>query len=236
MKKYIKTKIESFLKRLIQKIMIKSLPKRNLNFYIEQESLKKSAEIIIEKGSLAVPFTDKFLLYNYIIDNDLITGDFLEFGVWKGESLNYFSSRVKNKKIKFYGFDSFEGLPEDWRFGFEKGTFGLDSEKPNDTNSTVYVKGWFANSIPDFLKKFPIIQPIFLHIDCDLYSSTKDVFDNLGHLIAPNSYILFDEFLGYPGFLNHEYKALVEFLNSKSLDYEIVAFNVNHEQVLVRVI
>ena len=236
MKKYIKSRIRSFFTNVINKIISESIVKRNLTFFILEESLRKSAQIIIDKGKFSVPFTSKFLLYDYIIDQKLITGDFCEFGVWKGESINYFSSRVQDKQIRFYGFDSFEGLPEDWRFGFSKGEFDLNGKKPIDTERITFIKGWFADTIPNFLKEYQISEPIFLHIDCDLYSSTKDVFNCLSNLIRPNSYILFDELLAYPGFLEHEYLALIEFLKSKNLDYEIIGFNTNHEQVLVRII
>jgi len=36
----------------------------------------------------------------------------LEFGVWKGDSIRYFAKRIPS--FKFFGFDSFEGLEEDW--------------------------------------------------------------------------------------------------------------------------
>ena len=39
-------------------------------------------------------------------------GLFLEFGVYKGTSINFISSLIPDKKI--YGFDSFGGLPEEW--------------------------------------------------------------------------------------------------------------------------
>jgi len=56
---------------------------------------------------------DRYDLYNYIIYDVLENRpiDYLEFGVWKGESLKYFSTLDQNPKSRFFGFDSFEGLP-----------------------------------------------------------------------------------------------------------------------------
>ena len=49
--------------------------------------------------------------------NDLY---YMECGVWRGESANFFS-----KFVKIHAFDSFKGLPEEWEGNAPKGTFLL---------------------------------------------------------------------------------------------------------------
>ncbi len=41
--------------------------------------------------------------------------DYLEFGVFRGETLRAWSRLNSNPGSRLFGFDSFEGLPEDWR-------------------------------------------------------------------------------------------------------------------------
>lgn len=95
-----------------------------------------------------------------------------------------------------YGFDNFEGLPKDWRFGFEKGTFAVKGLLKVRNNVSL-VKGWFKESLPKSAKIHN--QKIsFMHIDCDLYSSTKIVFDSMGDKIKAGRIIVFDEYFNYP--------------------------------------
>ena len=50
--------------------------------------------------------------------------DFLEFGVYRGDSLRSWLGLNKNPQSKFYRFDSFTGLPAQWRKN-AKGTFDV---------------------------------------------------------------------------------------------------------------
>jgi hypothetical protein len=56
----------------------------------------------------------------------------LEFGVASGNTINYISRFTQDT---VYGFDSFEGLPEKWRDGFDKGAFDRNGNMPA-VNST----------------------------------------------------------------------------------------------------
>ena len=78
-------------------------------------------------------------------------------------------------------------------------------------------------------------QISYLHIDCDLYSSTKDIFDLLGHLIAPGTVIVFDEYFNYAGWKDGEYLAFQEFVLCQSLEYQYITYNSMHEQVAILV-
>lgn len=144
------------------------------------------------------------------------TGSILEFGVFKGKTINYLAKLVPNEPI--YGFDSFEGFPNDGRTDWQQ-DFTVDGLPAVASNVTL-IKGFFDASLPKFLRENPDLPPVrLLHIDCDLYSSTKVVFDNLGHLLKPGSVIVFDELLHYGRFRENEFLAFFEFLEKNNLTF-----------------
>jgi hypothetical protein len=176
----------------------------------------------------------------YASDSVTLKGAYLEFGVCTGKSINFIAALNPHNTI--HGFDSFEGLPEDWVRGdriWPKGSLAFkDSHMipPVHHNVRLY-KGLFRDVLPEFksnILKDDLIA--FLHIDCDLYSSTRDVFENLGDRLVPGSIIVFDELYNYPGSELHEWKAFQEFLTNRSLGVEFIAYNENHEQVAVKII
>jgi len=120
----------------------------------------------------------------------------LEFGVASGKTINYISQFTDGM---VYGFDSFEGLPEKWRDGFDKGAFNRNGQLPHVNRNVELVKGWFNETLLDFIKKHDK-KVSFIHMDADLYSSTKYIFDTLKNYIDENCVIVFDELLNYPGF------------------------------------
>jgi hypothetical protein len=134
----------------------------------------------------------------------------LEFGVFSGTTLGIMANTRPMATI--IGFDSFEGLPERWRDNFEKGAFDLQSQIPPTIpeNSAVF-KGWFENTIPRLKQIMGERKVDLVHIDCDIYSSTKSIFDLLGENIRWGTFLVFDELLNYPGYAEHEMKALYEF-------------------------
>ena len=156
----------------------------------------------------------------------------MEFGVFKGESINMISG-IKSDKI-VYGFDSFEGLPEDWRMDFYKGTFNQQGNLPQVNENVRLVKGWFNETLPEFIKTHS--EPCaFIHIDCDLYSSTKMVLDTLKHQIVSGTIISFDEYYNYPGWQDDgEYKAFNDFVKENNIEFEYLARS-NLGQVSVRI-
>jgi hypothetical protein len=73
---------------------------------------------------------------------------YLEFGVWQGYSIEYFSRLNRSPRSLFYGFDSFEGLPEGWR-GMSAGHFSTGGQIPViDDERVRFIKGWFQDSLP----------------------------------------------------------------------------------------
>lgn len=147
----------------------------------------------------------------------------LEFGVFSGRSINYISKFTEDF---VYGFDSFCGLPEDWRDDYKKGSFNMNGNLPKVNDNVNLISGLFENTLEFFLKKNKK-KVSFLHMDADLYSSTKYVLDTLKNKIAKNCIIVFDELVNYDGYdgENGELRALYEFVNENSVEFEWIGMN-----------
>lgn len=182
----------------------------------------------------AIPLNTDAALLKFASDNVKVEGAYLEMGVGTGKSINFIAALNPEKKI--FGFDSFEGLPEDWQrkdVSIPKGSFKLRNEFsfPPVLHNVRLIKGMFAETLPQFkhavLKNIPIA---FIHVDCDLYASTKDVFDCLGDRIVSGTILLFDEFYNYDEYDNDEFKAFQEFLQKSGKKVKYIAFNQYWEQ------
>lgn len=161
-------------------------------------------------------------------------GLILEFGVFDGSSLTKIAASTTQE---VHGFDSFEGLPEDWTHFQKKGRFSLAGVPPQlgAIKNIKLHKGWFQDTLPAFLDQHA--GPVrFLHIDCDLYSSTVTVLGLLTGRIVPGTVIVFDEYLNYPGWQQHEQKAFAEFLARTGLKYKYLGFASSEFAVSVQIL
>lgn len=151
-------------------------------------------------------------LLRHILDQDP-QGHALEFGVEKGLSL-----RMIAAVMPVTGFDSFQGLPEDWRPGYPQGALACG---PPVVRNSRLVAGWFADTLPMF--DFSGVEPIGLvHIDCDLYSSTATVLKHVVPHLKSGCYLCFDEFHGYAGADQHEQRAWIEYTDNTDLGWNVV--------------
>jgi predicted O-methyltransferase YrrM len=154
----------------------------------------------------------------------------LEFGVFAGRSLRIIAEMRRDGQV--YGFDSFKGLPEDYRSHVRQGAFAVD-ELPQVPGAELVI-GWFDETLPGFLAAHP--GPVDLvHVDGDLYSSAVTVFDAVGPRLQVGSVIVFDEFFNFPGWEDHEFRAWQEFLARTGATFTYEAYTVNNEQVVVRI-
>lgn len=229
-----KQRLRNFFENIVSKAIKKALIEQSANMANINENTKRiahmqTAEYVLANMQSACSLNSNFELYDYIANNIKIDGEILEFGVYQGCSISYLSNKFKNNTL--YGFDSFEGLPERWRIGFDKGAFNLNGQLPSVPNNVVLIKGWFDESLPIFLEENCIMKVGLLHVDCDLYSSTKDIFKMLEDKISKGTVIIFDEYFNYDGWQNGEFKAFQEFISDKKFTYDYIAFNSNHEQV-----
>lgn len=158
----------------------------------------------------------------------------LEFGVYKGNSINWMAKH--NPKGKYYGFDSFEGLPTNWKTRRDKGMFKTDFNALIFEPNVEIIRGTFEDTLPVFVRTMPsVIESIkCVHIDCDVYESTKTIFNVLGPTLVRNGcYVLFDEMYNYRQYEQHEFRAFNEFLQKKQPRYNVIG-HTSHQQVLIK--
>ena len=156
----------------------------------------------------------------HVLETGLVPdGLICEFGVCTGRSTNLMARTLAPREV--FGFDSFEGLPDDWVVGdltVPKGFLAVDVARLQFEPNVNLVKGFFKETLPGFLQEHT--GPIgLMHIDCDTYESTVDILNLTADRLPPGSIIVFDEILGDMG-LENEMKALWEFLESAPCDVE----------------
>jgi hypothetical protein len=166
--------------------------------------------------------SSKLGVLNHALSHPRREGLYLEFGVWSGMTVNFIADHCKGP---VHGFDSFEGLPEDWwDKRFRQGAFSTNGKLPSVRPNVQLHVGWFENTLPKFVAEHE--GPVsFLHVDSDLYSSAKTIFKFLGDRIGSGTIIVFDEYFNYPTWREHEYKAFQEFIAERGLRYRYLAYN-----------
>ncbi len=185
-------------------------------------ALNKSIDYIESNMPNALGFETQKELIAYSLDQIHIPGYYLEFGVFTGGTMRYMAK--KKPSAEFHGFDSFEGLPSGWSgMPFTKNTFSVNGTLPTVPQNVMLHKGWFNETLPTWRQRFSK-NIAFIHIDCDLYSSTVDILENVADRLQVGTIILFDEYFNYPNWENHEFKAWKEFVAKYQVGYEYIGF------------
>lgn len=190
---------------------------------IEEEVYKlvtrQSAEYALTHFSHISGTIDRYYMLRYCVQRADPNGLFLEFGVYNGDSINLIADSVGGI---VHGFDSFEGLPENWE-ACRAGQFSRGGNLPEVRSNVKLHAGWFSQTLPEFVEKHNE-QVAFLHVDSDLYSSARTVLYQLKNQIASGTVIVFDEYFNYPNWQEHEYKAFQEFVKDFNVKYEYIAY------------
>jgi len=143
---------------------------------------------------------------------------YLEFGVFEGESMRFWSRALRNPGSRLHGFDSFKGLPESWTRGHERGRFSTGGRTPEIDDARVrFFKGWFDETLRTYQP--PSHDRLVINVDSDLYSSADIVLRTLEPLIVPGTYLYFDEFHDR----HHELRAFEELLDRMQATFRAVA-------------
>ena len=200
---------------------------------------EESARYVLEHMRAVPNFDVDYDLHEWVattqLDPRLLdTGTVLEFGVATGRTLNQFAYWLPQKII--HGFDGFVGLPEDWTSRMRKGFFARSTLPDVRKNCQLWV-GWFDATLPGFCKEVQQQKPIaLLHVDCDLYSSTVTILDQLKDNIVSGTVIVFDEYMNYPGWQLDEFRAWQEHVTKYNIKYEYIGRVSKHQKVAVRVL
>lgn len=205
------------VKEILSKIIPDSSKLRFLSYLSKLDSW-------IKKNKTIQLFEDRFKLYDHlnsnILKNDKII--YLEFGVYKGQSIKYWSKINSNKDSRFFGFDTFTGLPAKWeRFAdkLDKNHFDVKGEMPNIEDSRVnFIKGLFQETLPGFLQSHSMQSQLVIHCDADLYSATLYVLTKCNDIILPGTIIIFDEF----STVLDEFRALEDYCSSYIKEYDVL--------------
>ncbi|MFZ9643191.1 MAG: tetratricopeptide repeat protein [Candidatus Methylopumilus sp.] len=159
-----------------------------------------------------------------------VKGAVLEFGVRHANSTRQLAALAQQE---VHGFDSFEGIPEDWH-GEGKGSYSTRGVIPKVPSNIHLHAGWFDASLPAFLAS-NTQQARLINIDCDIYSSTKTVLDLLAPRIVAGTVIIFDEYIGNQHWREDEFKAFQQAVKTYGWQYEYLAFSFFTKQVVVRI-
>jgi hypothetical protein len=177
-----------------------------------QSTLPKLAETRLYRPGWPFPMRRFAVLDRALRVVRPLPGIALEFGVYRGRSLRHAARRQRARK--FYGFDSFQGLPPDgrpdWQIDFATAVL------PKVPANCRLIPGWFADTVPAFLREDES-GIAFVGIDCDVYSSAREVLFGLGERLRPGTILYFDELINYDTFLWNEMLALFEFLEATGM-------------------
>lgn len=203
----------------------------DINLQLQKEALAETAQFVKENMFHVPQYRDRSEMLRELVRQAPAEGLVLEFGVFEGQTLNWIASWLPQKEV--YGFDSFEGLPEDWIPSYGKGKFAVRA-LPKVKENVKLIKGWFDQTLPGFLQEHRE-NCSFVHIDCDLYSSTKVVFEMLKERIVEGTVIVFDEFFNHPNWQHGEFKAFMEFIQDTGREFEYLGYVPTGSQVGVRI-
>lgn len=178
-------------------------------------------------------YNRRFFLYNGVIESFGLMDKpivYLEFGVAAGSSFKWWLSNNKSEQSRFFGFDTFEGLPEDWGGFYKKGDMISAIPEVNDARAA-FLQGLFQDTFQDFVKNNRSLlesdQLKVIHLDADIYSATCFVLGQIYPFLKKGDIIMFDEF-NVP---LHEFKAFLEFTKNYYVDLKpLIAVN-NYYQV-----
>lgn len=175
----------------------------------------------------------RYSLYEHVSKSETLEQtpiDYLEFGVAKGLSFQWWIGKNKNPQSRFYGFDTFEGLPEKWGT-YSKGAMSFGVPELNDERHEFF-KGLFQQTLFTFLdsdKLNPAHRKI-IHLDADLYSSTLFVLTTLHRHLKKDDILIFDEF-NVP---NHEFLAFENYVKSYYVKFEVIGAVNNYFQLALK--
>ena len=178
-------------------------------------------------------YTNRWQFFDEISKNTDVSRPFYEFGVWRAHSFRYLIKIFK----KGYGFDTFSGLPEDWKIGGRTegiGSYSSSGDIPQ-IEGAEFIVGKFEDTLPEFFTKTRQLASL-VNFDADLYSSTLCALSNCKKIIDESTILIFDEFLLNESWEEDEYRALEDFCALNDCSYTVVAVSFFTKQVAIKLI
>lgn len=195
-----------------------------------------SAEFIEQNFDDAVVFEHRMDFWRHVMTKIPAEGELIEVGVFEGVSVNFIADTLAKRGDKrlVHGFDSFEGLEEDWSGeALGKDFFNQKGRLPPVRPSVRLHKGWVQDTLGPFYAEQGGKPPLALiHIDTDTYTPARHILEISSPLLTSGTVIVFDELIGYPNWQNHEFKALQETLDRSR--YRFIAFT--SRQAAIRIV
>lgn len=193
----------------------KILDRLNSNAQLFQFIHKHPAKIVPGRENF-----HRYIHSKYCADGEIY---YLEFGVARGESLKWWTEFSKNEGSRFVGFDTFEGLPENWHvfFGDVKvGSYSTEGKLPNITDNRVtFIRGLFQDTLDAFVEGWQQPKRVVIHLDADLYSSTLYVLTRLHDILVDGAILIFDEFCT----ATDEFRAFQNYIAAYRTPYQCLA-------------
>ncbi|HKJ45713.1 MAG TPA: TylF/MycF/NovP-related O-methyltransferase [Balneolales bacterium] len=202
-----------------------------MSYWIEENRAKIKQNDFYNKK---VVHEKRFELYDYLFDRESLRDKeitYLEFGVGRGNSMRWWTQNNINPNSNFWGFDTFEGLPE--KYGtYKVGAFSLKGKYPDIKDERIsFIKGLFQDILLNVLPQIDVNRTTIIHLDADLYSSTIFCLTILYPKLKKGDIIIFDEFV-VP---YHEFKAFDDFINSFNITLEPIGAINNYLQIIFEV-
>ena len=176
---------------------------------------------------------NRWAFFDAVLKKSKITQPFYEFGVWRASSFKYLIKTFK----KGYGFDTFTGLPEDWRIGSrveKKGSYTSDENLPN-VKGGEFIVGKFEDTLPLFFSESRPVASV-INFDADLYSSTICALNFSKKVMNKHTILIFDELIMNNTWEQDEFRALNEFCSINHFSYEVIAISFLTKQVAIKLI
>ena len=148
----------------------------------------RSFSWVFDLPELPELFFHRWALFDRMIELSKKARPFYEYGVWRGEAFQYLIKTFK----KGYGFDTFEGIPEDWHHE-KAGTYSSDGNIPQIEGGE-FIVGKFEDTLPGFFSE-PRPMASIINFDADLYSSTICALNFAKPVIDKHTILIFDEFI-----------------------------------------
>jgi hypothetical protein len=157
----------------------------------------------------------------------------LEFGVHEGHSILYFSRENRSDRSRFFGFDTFSGLPEDWNADYPRGHFDTGGRPPKSDDCRVkFITGLFQETVPGFISRFKKDNKLIVNVDCDLYSSALYCLTKLDGILSKGTILIFDEF----GDVLHEFRAVNDYMSSYRRKFGVICSHDNFYTIAVELL